>query len=562
MRLSGVFCRFSAKNMIHPIYRHHWQFLLTLLSIAGSINIVAESASALNITRLSSLGNSTNNFGAEIPAYDPASRRLFVTGPNNRLDIADISNPASPVTLPSIDLSSYGAGVNSVAIKNGIVAVAMEANPITNNGSVVFFNTNGVFQSQVTVGALPDMLTFTPDGNRVLVANEGEAANGINPDGSVSIINLSAGVLNPTVNTATFTSFNGQENALRNQGVRIFPGQTVSQDVEPEYITVADDGTTAWVALQENNAVAVVDIVNAQVTAILPLGVKNFNAPGNGLDPSDQDGVVFGGATNSPAVRINNWPVFGLYQPDTIATVTIAGQTYLITANEGDTRDEARRVSTLTLDPNVFPNAANLQLARNLGRLDVSTIDGLNGQGQYSQLFAYGGRSFSIWNVTNGLSQVFDSGDDFEEILAAFSATPLTPSIFNSDGTPSSFDSRSDNRGPEPEGLAVGTVKNRLYSFVGIERAGGFMVYDITDPNNPFFTDYINDWQLGDRSPEGLLFIPAADSPNGTPLLIVANEVSRNVAIYSVEPVPEPSAVLGLLTLGLAGYSLKKRGNC
>ena len=541
--------------MIHAIYRHHWKFLLTLLSIAGSINIVTESASALNITRLSSLGNSTtaaNNFGAEIPAYDPSSRRLFLTGPNNRLDIADISNPASPITLSSLDLSSYGAGVNSVAIKNGIVALAMEANPITNNGSVVFFDTNGVFQSQVTVGALPDMLTFTPDGNRVLVANEGEPANGVNPDGSVSIIDLSAGVLNPTVNTATFTSFNGQENTFRSQGVRIFPGQTVSQDVEPEYITVSDDGTTAWVSLQENNAIAIVNIVNAQVTSILPLGAKNFNAPGNGLDPSDQDG----------GVNINNWPVFGLYQPDTIATVTIAGQTYLITANEGDTRNEAGRVSTLTLDPNVFPNAADLQLARNLGRLDVSTIDGLNAQGQYSQLFAYGGRSFSIWNVTNGLSQVFDSGDDFEQILAAFSATPLTASIFNSDGTPSSFDSRSDNRGPEPEGLAVGTVGNRLYTFVGIERAGGFMVYDITNPSNPLFTNYINDWQLGDISPEGLLFIPAADSPNGTPLLIVANEVSRNLAIYSVEPVPEPSAVLGLLTLGLAGYSLKKRGYC
>ena len=551
--------------MIHAIYRHHWKFLLTLLSIAGSINIVTESASALNITRLSSLGNSTtaaNNFGSEIPAYDPASRRLFLTGPNNRLDIADISNPASPIRLPSLDLSSYGAGVNSVAIKNGIVAVAMEASTITNNGSVVFFDTNGVFQSQVTVGALPDMLTFTPDGNRVLVANEGEAANGVNPDGSVSIIDLSAGVLNPTVNTATFTSFNGQENALRNQGVRIFPGQTVSQDVEPEYITVSEDGTTAWVSLQENNAIAIVNIVNAQVTSILPLGAKDFNAPGNGLDASDRDGVVFGGAANSPAVRINNWPVFGLYQPDTIATVTIAGQTYLITANEGDTRDENRRVSTLTLDPNVFPDAANLQLAQNLGRLDVSSIDGLNGQGQYSQLFAYGGRSFSIWNVTNGLSQVFDSGDDFEQILAAFSATPLTASIFNSDGNPISFDTRSDNRGPEPEGLAVGTVGNRLYSFVGIERAGGFMVYDITSPSHPFFVDYINDWQLGAISPEGLLFIPAADSPNGTPPLIVANEVSRNLAIYSVEPVPEPSAVLGLLTLGLAGYSLKKRGNC
>jgi hypothetical protein len=541
--------------MIHAIYRHHWKFLLTLLSIAGSINIVTESASALNITRLSSLGNSTtaaNNFGAEIPAYDPSSRRLFLTGPNNRLDIADISNPASPITLSSLDLSSYGAGVNSVAIKNGIVALAMEANPITNNGSVVFFDTNGVFQSQVTVGALPDMLTFTPDGNRVLVANEGEPANGVNPDGSVSIIDLSAGVLNPTVNTATFTSFNGQENTLRSQGVRIFPGQTVSQDVEPEYITVSDDGTTAWVSLQENNAIAIVNIVNAQVTSILPLGAKNFNAPGNGLDPSDQDG----------GVNINNWPVFGLYQPDTIATVTIAGQTYLISANEGDTRNEARRVSTLTLDPNAFPNAAQLKLNQNLGRLDVSSIDGLNAQGQYSQLFAYGGRSFSIWNVTNGLSQVFDSGDDFEQILAAFSATPLTASIFNSDGTPSSFDSRSDNRGPEPEGLALGTVGNRLYSFVGIERAGGFMVYDITNPSNPLLTNYINDSQLGDISPEGLLFIPAADSPNGTPLLIVANEVSRNVAIYSVKPVPEPSAVLGLVTLGLAGYGLKKRGNC
>ena len=548
--------------MIHAIYRHHWKFLLTLLSIAGSINIVTESASALNITRLSSLGNTTNNFGAEIPAYDPSSRRLFLTGPNNRLDIADISNPASPITLSSLDLSSYGAGVNSVAIKNGIVALAMEANPITNNGSVVFFDTNGVFQSQVTVGALPDMLTFTPDGNRVLVANEGEPANGVNPDGSVSIIDLSAGVLNPTVNTATFTSFNGQENTFRSQGVRIFPGQTVSQDVEPEYITVSDDGTTAWVSLQENNAIAIVNIVNAQVTSILPLGAKNFNAPGNGLDPSDRDGVVFGGATNSPAVRIKNWPVFGLYQPDTIATVTIAGQTYLITANEGDTRDEARRVSTLTLDPNVFPDPTNLQLAQNLGRLDVSSIDGLNAQGQYSQLFAYGGRSFSIWNVTNGLSPVFDSGDDFEQILAGFSATPLTASIFNSDGTPSSFDSRSDNRGPELEGLALGSVRNRLYTFVGIERAGGFMVYDITNPSNPLFTNYINDWQLGDISPEGLLFIPAADSPNGTPLLIVANEVSRNVAIYSVKPVPEPSAVLGLVTLGLAGYGLKKRGNC
>lgn len=561
--------------MIAAIYRHHSKTLLSLLSIICGFGAIAESASALNITRLSSLGNNTsdaNNFGAEIPAYDPASQRLFVTGPNNRLDIANISDPANPIRLPSIDLRPYGAGVNSVAIKNGIVAVAMEASPITNNGSVVFFDTNGVFQSQITVGALPDMLTFTPDGNRVIVANEGEAREAIDPDGSISIIDLSGGILNPTVNTATFDSFNSQVDSLRQAGVRIFPNKTVSQDLEPEYITVSDDGSTAWVALQENNAIAVVDILTAEVKSIVPLGAKNFNASGNGIDASDRDGVVFGGSPTSQAVRINNWLVSGLYQPDTIATITIAGQTYLITANEGDTRDEARRVSTLTLDPNVF--SPELQLAQNLGRLDVSTIDGLTNpddvtkpinQRVFKQLFAYGGRSFSIWNITNGLSQTFDSGDDFEQILAAFSeipVDPLIPSIFNSDGDPSTFDSRSDNRGPEPEGLALGKVGNRLYSFIGIERAGGFMAYDITDPDNPFFTNYVNDWQLGDRSPEGLLFISAEDSPKGTPLLIVANEFSRNVAIYSVEPVPEPSMILGLVTLGLASYSLKKRRGC
>jgi hypothetical protein len=534
--------------MIHAIYRHHLKTLLTLLPIIGGFGVITESASALNISRVSSV----SNFGAEIPAYDPGSRRLFVTSPNNRLDVLDISNPANPITLPSIDLSTYGAGVNSVAIKNGIVAVAVEANPVTNNGSVVFFDTNGVFKSQIEVGALPDMLTFTPDGNRVLVANEGEARGAIDPDGSISIIDLSGGILNPTVNTATFDSFNSQIDSLRQAGVRIFPDKTVAQDLEPEYITVSDDGRTAWVALQENNAIAIVDILNAQVTDILPLGAKDFNVPGNGLDASDEDG----------GVNINNWPVSGLYQPDTIATITIAGQTYLITANEGDARDEGERVEDLTLDPSVFDDISDLQLEENLGRLLVSSIDGLNSDDEYSELFAFGARSFSIWNITNGeLAQVYDSGDDFEQILATFSTTPQTPSIFNSQGTPSSFDGRSDNSGPEPEGLAVGTVGNRLYSFVGLERAGGFMVYDVTDPNNPFFTNYINDWPLGDRSPEGLLFISAEDSPNGTPLLIVANEVSRNVVIYSVEQVPEPSMVLGLVTLGLAGYSLKKRRN-
>jgi PEP-CTERM motif len=210
-------------------------------------------------------------------------------------------------------------------------------------------------------------------------------------------------------------------------------------------------------------------------------------------------------------------------------------------------------VGALPLDPTIFPNAASLQNNASLGRLTVTTATGdTDGDRDFDRLDAFGSRSFSIWGANGSL--LFDSGDQLERITAS-----LTPAVFNSNGASDTFDSRSDNKGPEPEGLAVGQVGNRRYSFIGLERTGGFMAYDITNPLNPVFTNYVNDWQLGDRSPEGLLFIPAAESPNGTPLLVVANELSHNVAIYSVESVPEPSAVLGLVSLGLAGYGLKKR---
>jgi DNA-binding beta-propeller fold protein YncE len=541
-----IFTRMTMKS----VYSKHLQNLWILASVVVGASAIATPASALNITRLSSTGTDANPFGAEIPAYDPATRRLFVVSPNNRLDVIDISNPSSPLILPSIDLSLYGGGVNSVAVKNGIVAAAVEANPKTTNGQVVFFDTSGFFQRQVTVGALPDMLTFSPDGTKVLVANEGEPnsygePDSVDPEGSISIID----VLTGNVQTADFTGFNGQIQTLRNSGVRIFgPGATVAQDLEPEYIALSSDGATAWVTLQENNAVAIVDVATARVTQILPLGLKDHSLPGNRLDASDRDN----------AINIQNWPVFGMYQPDTIASFNIGGQTYYITANEGDARDydgfsEEARVRDLPLDPTIFPNADSLRANANLGRLTVTTATGdTDGDGDFDRLDVFGSRSFSIWSASGSL--LFDSGDQLEQRTAS-----LTPAVFNSNGASDTFDTRSDNKGPEPEGLAVGQVGNRRYSFIGLERTGGFMAYDITNPLNPVFTNYVNDVSLVDRAPEGLLFIPAAESPNGIPLLVVANEVSRNVAIYSVESVPEPSAVLGLVALGLVGYGLKKR---
>ena len=228
---------------------------------------------------LSQIGTFTSEDGAEIVAHDPTTQRLFVTT-GDTVEIIDISDPTNPTKVSDIDLTSIGGGSNSVAVKNGIVAVAVEAETKQDPGVVAFYDIDGTFQSSVTVGALPDMLTFSPDGSKILVANEGEPNDDytVDPEGSISIIDISGGVGNATVTTASFNGFDDQKQALINKGVRIFgPDASVSQDLEPEYIAVSPDGATAFVTLQENNAVAVVDIANATVQDVLPLGVKDHS---------------------------------------------------------------------------------------------------------------------------------------------------------------------------------------------------------------------------------------------------------------------------------------------
>lgn len=491
---------------------------------------------AINLQPLGTFQTGVFDEGAaEISAYDPMSQRLFVVNANAAtIDILDLSDPANPKKIGEINAAQFGAGANSVAVQDGLVAIAIEAETVTDPGKVVFFDTDGSFLSEVEVGALPDMLTFTPDGKQVLVANEGEPDGDIDPEGSVSIIDLSRGIEKAKVKTAGFRRFNRKREELIEDGVRIFPDKTVAQDVEPEFISVSPDGKKAFITLQEANAVAVLDLKKQRITEILPLGVKDHSQPGNGLDASDRD----------DAINIQNWPVFGLYLPDAIATFEANGQTYFITANEGDDRGENERIADLTLDPKAFPNAAELQLDENLGRLDASTIDGdIDGDGDYDQLFTYGSRSFSIFDSKGKL--VFDSGDDFERITAE-----LFPNNFNSNNDENnSFDSRSDNKGPEPEGVVVGEVDGRTYAFIGLERIGGVMVYDVTDPDESTFVQYINNRNfeveaqladgstnplVGDLGPEGLTFIAAEDSPSGVPLLVVTNEVSGSTTIYEV----------------------------
>ncbi|MGJ3245070.1 MAG: choice-of-anchor I family protein [Elainellaceae cyanobacterium] len=504
---------------------------------------------------------------AEISAYDPASQRLFVVnGFSSGIDIFDLSDPTHPTLIDAIEFGGLvdgfePSGANSVAVKNGIVAVAVEADVSQDPGQVFFFDTDGNFLTAVEVGALPDMLTFTPDGSKILVANEGEPGD-VDPDGSVSIIDVSNGLDNLTVETADFTAFNGQEDALRAEGVRIFPGKSFSEDAEPEYISISDDSTTAYVALQENNSLAVIDIQSGTVTDILPLGAKDHSLAGNGLDASDRDDTI----------NIQTYDnLFGLYQPDGIATFSVNGETFIVTANEGDDRGDADDAADsplgdairvkdlgdvetfgrngLSLDESFDPSIAEDE---NLGRLTISSIDGdTDGDGDLDQLFAYGTRSFSIFNSQGEL--VYDSGDDFEQITA-----DLLPDFFNADNTDNEFDNRSDNKGPEPEGVVLGEVYGSTFAFIGLERIGGIMVYDVSDPVAPSFVQYINNRQFnadedtletgvddGDLGPEGLTFIDAKDTPGGIPLLVVSNEVSGTTTVYEFAPEISDNADFG-----------------
>lgn len=893
---------------------------------------------------------------AEITAYDPATQRVFVVnGDSDAIDVLDVSNPAQPNLVNTIDITTFGDGANSVAVKNGVVAVAVEAEDGTAPGQVVFFDTDGNVLNSVTAGILPDAVTFSPDGTKVLVANEAEPVldddgNLIaDPQSSISIIDLSAGVDSADVTTLDFTAFDDQVEDLRSDGVRIFPGRLPSADFEPEFISVSPDGTQAFASLQENNAVAVIDLETNEIAGIQPLGVKDFSkglptleqfpisqdllnanslgttldgedialgglsglffegidengnfafvthpdrgpdagtedVNGDGVDerifklpefqpelvrfslnpttgeisiteriglfqsdgttpltgltnldgddggsnpadlngnlldfdplgadlegvvinPNDgtywlvdeyrpaiyhfdaegvlidrfvpagtaaaagqaegtygsetlpaeyatrrdnrgfeavaldtDSGILYGfiqtplgndgtgefnrdvsddsqvirilgidpatgnpvseyvyllqdpaignnvdkigdatyagdgkffvverdssvdstaqkfifevdlaGATNvlgldlgdrtleqltpdelvaagvqpvnklkvtnlpslgylpsdkpeglallpdgslavlndndfepdvkdttlgivrfdgsngldasdrDDAINIDNEPVFGLFMPDAIATFEANGQTFYITANEGDDRGDADEdplgdairledlgdVTSFGRDGIALDERFDPALLEEdeLGRLAVSSVDGdLDGDGDLDQLFAYGGRSFTIFDSFGNI--VFDSGDALEQITAA-----AFPDDFNSTNDENnSFDNRSDNKGPEPEGVTVGVVDGETYAFVGLERIGGIVVYNVSDPTSPEFVQYLNNRDFsgdaeagtaGDLGPEGLTFISAEDSPTGRPALVVGNEVSGSTTFYDFGP--------------------------
>ena len=559
----------------------------------GSHPTLAAPPTATTTLDLIPLGTYTGQGGlgaSEIVAFDSASKQLFINnGALNSIDIVDVKNPATPILVRSVDMTGYGRAVQSVTVGDGIVAAAVDVAPVASdegrqtasNGLVVLMNTTGSILSTVEVGNLPDHVSFTPDKKTILVAGEGEPICSLeNPDtpsptleakdpalasdanGTVSLIDVSNGAANATVTTLDFSAFNKTD--LLAENVRVFfTGSSAAQDLEPEYITTDASGTRAYVTLQEANAIAIVDLVNKTVLDVAPLGYKDWGATGLLIDTSDQDG-----ADNSKLRNLQSYsgvPLKGMYMPDTIASMQKGGETYLLTANEGDDRDytcfkEKVRAGTLTSNWANGTVDPSLNAKTKLSRLN--TTNAFPTKDAFDAIYTYGGRSFSIWNASGDL--VWDSGSQLEEIVARD-----YPEAFNSDsdeeadsallmvqGQSGRMDGRSDDKGPEPEALAVGTIGTQTFAFIGLERAGGIMVYDVSNPTAPSFIRYKNAALEGlaltpadnstpgsyDVSPEGMVFIPAAASPNDKPMLIVANELSGTTTMYEVRVANPTSA--------------------
>ncbi|MFN3343748.1 MAG: choice-of-anchor I family protein, partial [Flavobacteriales bacterium] len=505
----------------------------------------------LVLTFLNSFSNGGTGNSAEIVAHDPSTQRLYIANSiGKKLDIVNFSNPAAPVLISTIDISIYG-NINSVDVYNGIVACSIEdgLNPQA-PGKVVFFDGSGNFLNSVIVGAMPDMVKFNHAGTRVLTANEGEPTSvdlhpsalpsyTEDPDGTISIIDVSGGIPSisqANVTTIDFTAFNGQEAILRSQGIRIFGvfggASSASQDLEPEYISISEDDQFAWITLQENNAIAKINLSNNTLVSLEPLGFKDHSLTGNAMDVSDQ----------TAGINLSNFPVKGMYMPDAIANFTVAGITYVVTANEGDAREytgalvESVRMSTLNLDPTAFPNGADLKRNQLAGRLNVSNKMGdTDNDGDFDEIYAFGSRSFTIWDGTTG-ALIYDSGDRLERTIAQH---PVYSTMFNVSNANNTLKNRSDDKGPEPEGVATATINGIPYLFVSLERIGGVMAYNVSNPSSPQYVGYWNNRNLSGLGPdlgaEGIIFIPATQSPNGNGILILANEVSSTLSIFQVQ---------------------------
>lgn len=507
----------------------------------------------LNITHKGryTSGADFGNGGTEIVKYNPKNGYAYsVNGDKEALDIIDVKHPGKDGAINLVkriylqDNGIEAGDLTSVTVhpSGDYVAVSAPAVDKTKPGHVVFYGSNGDYINNVTVGSLPDMVTFSKDSKYLLVANEGEPSDDytVNPPGSVSVIDVTGGPANVTANNVRTAMFTKEHQ----EGIRALGpnAEDAYLNIEPEYIAVDSQSKYAYVTLQEVSAIAKVDIVKGQIVQVKGLPYKDHSLAQNAMDVSDEDGKS----------ELRRAPVLGLLQPDGIDTYDYNGETYLLIANEGDSQDyegysEEKRVKKLKddiqLDARYYQGYTQAELDdmvknglfddEQLGRLKVTTSHAFkDADGKYNALVSYGGRSFSILRASD-LEMIYDSGSDIEQRVL-----DLLPERFNANYEAADdikVDDRSDDKGPEAENVVVGKVDSHSYAFVGLERVGGIMIYDITNPNEPYFVKYLYDPDNKDISPEGITFESAEESPNGKPMLIASFELSGTTSAWELD---------------------------
>lgn len=512
--------------------------------------------SPLKVSQIARYDSGKGAAGTEIMGYDQLTQKAFVTnGAVSGFDILSFNDLESGKytkveSQKRVLLSEFGIenvnDITSIAVhpSKDLVAVSAVSSDKTDKGYIVFVNKNGEYLSKVQVGSLPDMVTFTPDGTKALVANEGEPSEdySVDPEGTISIIDVTGEPENFTVKELTFTE------EMLDEKVRVASEGTKLEQLEPEYITVSADSKTAYVTMQENNAIATIDLVEGKIVDVKGLGVIDHSETGKEMD-----------AINDGEINIEKQPILTYHLPDAISTFTVDGKEYIITPNEGDTRDwegysEESKVSKLDaieLNADNYGGYTQEELdkfdLKKLKDFKVTIESGKNPEEKFEALYGFGGRSFSIFEAES-MELVYDSGNDFETIIAE-----AAPEYFNIDNEEVKVDDRSKSKGPEPETAITGVINGTTYAFIALERFGGIIVYDVSSPSTPEFvtllssrdfsvTEFAGDLTgddagvfAGDVSPEGLQFIPANQSPTGKALLAATHEVSGTVAVYEFE---------------------------